>query len=77
MFLTSYLELKHVNKYRHRIVNIHPNKLLGIVGEHEDWPVERIRVSVLYLSYELELIFLLCFRLPVIVDSLERALMII
>ncbi len=28
-----------------RIVNIHPNKLLGIVGEHEDWPVERIRCS--------------------------------
>ncbi|KAK9688494.1 WD domain repeat-containing protein 55 [Basidiobolus ranarum] len=28
-----------------RVVQIHPNKLLGVVGEHDDFPVEQIRLS--------------------------------
>eukprot|EP00123_Amoebidium_parasiticum_P020460 comp50296_c0_seq1/m.47636 comp50296_c0_seq1/g.47636 ORF comp50296_c0_seq1/g.47636 comp50296_c0_seq1/m.47636 type:complete len:349 (-) comp50296_c0_seq1:241-1287(-) len=28
-----------------RVVQIHPNKLLGVVGEHQDFPIERIRLS--------------------------------
>jgi len=28
-----------------RVVNIHPNKLLGVIGEHEDYPVERLAIS--------------------------------
>ncbi len=26
------------------IVQIHPNKLLGVVGDHEDFPVEMLKV---------------------------------
>ena len=28
-----------------RAVGIHPNKLIGVVGEHEDFPIEAIRLS--------------------------------
>jgi len=28
-----------------RVVSIHPNKLLGVVGEHADFPIERIKLS--------------------------------
>jgi len=28
-----------------RVCSIHPNKLLGVVGEHQDFPVERIKLS--------------------------------
>eukprot|EP00898_Chlorokybus_atmophyticus_P003729 jgi/Chlat1/4357/Chrsp29S04512 len=28
-----------------RIVSIHPNKMLGIVGEHADYPIERLAMS--------------------------------
>jgi len=28
-----------------RVVQIHPNKLLGVIGEHEEFPIERIRLS--------------------------------
>jgi len=27
-----------------RVVSIHPNKLLGVVGEHADFPIERIKL---------------------------------
>jgi hypothetical protein len=30
---------------QHRVVGIHPNKLLGVIGDHDDFPVERIRLS--------------------------------
>ena len=28
-----------------RVVQLHPNKLLGVVGAHDDFPVERMRYS--------------------------------
>lgn len=28
-----------------RVVSLQPNKLLGVVGEHRDFPIERIRLS--------------------------------
>jgi len=28
-----------------RVVNIHPNKLLGVIGEHETFPIERLALS--------------------------------
>jgi WD40 repeat protein len=28
-----------------RVISILPNKMLGIVGEHSDWPVERLALS--------------------------------
>ena len=28
-----------------RVVQIHPNKLLGLVGDHEDFPVEVMKVG--------------------------------
>ena len=28
-----------------RVVHVHPNKILGMLGEHEGFPVERIRMS--------------------------------
>eukprot|EP00299_Pterocystis_sp_00344_P013893 c6851_g1_i1.p1 GENE.c6851_g1_i1~~c6851_g1_i1.p1 ORF type:complete len:364 (-),score=74.01 c6851_g1_i1:22-1113(-) len=28
-----------------RVVNIHPNKLLGVMGEHSDFPIEKIALS--------------------------------
>lgn len=28
-----------------RVVHIHPNKLIGVIGEHENFPIERIRIS--------------------------------
>ncbi|KCV71817.1 hypothetical protein H696_01235 [Fonticula alba] len=28
-----------------RVVSVHPNKLLGVVGSHEDFPIERLRVD--------------------------------
>lgn len=27
-----------------RLVQIHPNKFLGVLGEHSDYPIERIKV---------------------------------
>lgn len=31
--------------FQPRIVSVEPNDLVGIVGEHEDFPVERMRLS--------------------------------
>lgn len=28
-----------------RVINIHPNKLLGVIGEHDEFPVERLSLS--------------------------------
>jgi len=28
-----------------RVVGIHPNKLLGVIGEHENFPIERLDLS--------------------------------
>lgn len=36
-------ELKQLTQCR--VVSVHPNKLLGVVGEHEDFPVERLALS--------------------------------
>ena len=30
---------------RSRVVSIHPNELMGIVGEHADFPIERIKLA--------------------------------
>ena len=30
---------------RSRVVSIHPNQFLGVIGEHEDFPIERLAYS--------------------------------
>ena len=27
------------------VVGLYPNKLLGVIGDHDDFPVERLRIS--------------------------------
>lgn len=31
--------------FDHRVVQVHPNKLLGLIGDHEDFPVETLKFS--------------------------------
>ncbi len=30
---------------RASVVGVHPNKLLGVIGDHSDFPIERVRLS--------------------------------
>lgn len=39
------MDLSHYGLLNDRIVQVHPNKLLGLIGEHEDFPVETLRLS--------------------------------